>query len=362
LPTCRFTTWYYNYEIYENVEFNCQEEPLASGFCVFHDQDYLQDKTNNEEHKRKVLERLKHKVNHVISNNEPLFCIGFQLPDFSLSDLNISKDFAKSVYFSNAWFLGKANFFGAQFKGEARFDNVQFQKVANLYHAQFQNEATFSKAYFNEGANFNIAYFNEGAYFFGAYFEGEVSFIKAHFEGKADFSHSGFYSKTYFSSQFNGETQFHYVLFEGKEKVIFDMKSLSNVSFMNTDITGVRFSGKARWGGGRGEKAKEDRFKIIDERLLEKEIKEKQAHSTKDFNLGSIKAVYRNLRENYEYRMRYDEAGQFFIREMELKRKYREAVSSKDDGFEVKVKQNNRLRRNFSLTGLYYNLFVYGGP
>ena len=65
------------------------------------------------------------------------------------------------------------------------------------------------------------------------------------------------------------------------------MKSLSNVSFINTYLTGVRFSDKARW---EGEKAKEDdRFKIVDERLLEKEIKEKNGHTTKDFNLGSIK-------------------------------------------------------------------------
>jgi hypothetical protein len=65
------------------------------------------------------------------------------------------------------------------------------------------------------------------------------------------------------------------------------MKSLSNASFMNTYLTGVRFSDKARW---EGEKAKEDdRFKIVDERLLEKEIKEKNGHTTKDFNLGSIK-------------------------------------------------------------------------
>jgi hypothetical protein len=32
---------------------------------------------------------------------------------------------------------------------------------------------------------------------------------------------------------------------------------------MNTDITGVRFSDKARW-GGEEKKAKEDRFKIVD--------------------------------------------------------------------------------------------------
>jgi hypothetical protein len=59
--------------------------------------------------------------------------------------------------------------------------------------------------------------------------------------------------------------------------------------------------------------------------------------------------------------MRYDEAGQFFIREMELKRKYREVISSKDDSFEVKVKRNNWFRRNlFSLTGWYYHLSRYG--
>ena len=65
------------------------------------------------------------------------------------------------------------------------------------------------------------------------------------------------------------------------------------------------------WGG---QKVKEDRFKIVDERQLEQKIKEKDDHTTKDFNLGSIKAVYRSLRENYEFRMRYDEAGQFFIK------------------------------------------------
>jgi hypothetical protein len=76
---------------------------------------------------------------------------------------------------------------------------------------------------------------------------------------------------------------------------------------MNTDITGVRFSDKARWRNVEydkfwgGKKVKEDRFKIIDERLLEKNIKEKDGHTSKDFNIGSIKSVYRSLRENYEY-------------------------------------------------------------
>jgi hypothetical protein len=165
-----------------------------------------------------------------------------------------------------------------------------------------------------------------------------------------------FYGKTYFSGHFNGITKFDYVSFEAKEKVIFDIENLSNVSFMKTDITVIKFSEKARWG-----ESVKDRFKIVDERLLEKKINEQDSHTTKDFNLGSIKAVYRSLRENYEYRMRYDEAGQFFIREMELKRKYREVVSSKEEDSSFEIKQNIWFRRNlFSLTGLYYNLFVYG--
>jgi hypothetical protein len=58
--------------------------------------------------------------------------------------------------------------------------------------------------------------------------------------------------------------------------------------------------------------------------------------------------------------MRYDEAGQFFIREMELKRKYRE-IPSKEEENSLEIKKNNWFRRNlFSLTGWYYHLSRYG--
>jgi uncharacterized protein YjbI with pentapeptide repeats len=141
LPNCQFTTNYYDYETSKEVDFNfTEEEPLASGFCIFHDKDYLlQDKTsNNEEHKRKVLDRLKHKVNHAISNNEPLLCIGFQLPEFSLSDLGIiSKEFTIPVYFSRANFQQEANFSGAKFQRKANFIEVNFQQEAFFQAANF---------------------------------------------------------------------------------------------------------------------------------------------------------------------------------------------------------------------------------
>ena len=320
MPICKFTTTYADYEIGKTFRFYfaCQEEdPLASGFCIFHDKYYLHHYlfSFREEHKRKVLDRFKHKVNDAISNKKPLFCIGFQLPDFNLSDLSIRKEFTKPVYFNGSEFFGEAYFYDANFQGQA---------------------------YFHE-ANFKT--------------------------GEADFYGCGFYDRTYFSGHFNGETKFHYVLFEGKEKVIFEVEDLSNVSFMNTDLTGVRFSDEARWGEKKVEyhkfwrrkKVKEDRFKIRDERILEEKIKGSDGHTTKDFNLGSIKAVYRSLRENYENRMRWDEAGQFFIREMELKRMYREVPSKEVENSSLEIKQNNWFRRNlFSLTGWYYHLSRYG--
>jgi hypothetical protein len=75
--------------------------------------------------------------------------------------------------------------------------------------------------------------------------------------------------------------------------------------------------------------------------------------------------------------MRYDEAGQFFIREMEMKRKYEEISSyswknifrlkwklekirSNEKMNVVEIRLNNWVIRNFSLTGLYYHLSKYG--
>jgi hypothetical protein len=75
--------------------------------------------------------------------------------------------------------------------------------------------------------------------------------------------------------------EFHNVLFEEPEKTMYEVNKLSNVSFMNTEITRVRFSDEARW---REKKVKEERFKILDERLLEEDINKKGSHTTKEFH------------------------------------------------------------------------------
>jgi hypothetical protein len=212
--------------------------------------------------------------------------------------------------------------------------------------------------------------------------------------------------------KFNGPTYFRYVVFEKGEKVIFESPDLSMVSFLDTDISRIAFSENVKWGKS------DEPSKIFDERRLEKTLKFIEAmnrfglfsKSVKDmlagmgknpykdlpykifgdksqkiprfakgeilfesivfndkdnkyrlipsgknaYDLNDVSAIYRNLRENCEYRLRYEDAGKFFIREMELKRNYTENKNSGE------ILKTNKLVRNLSFTGLYYNLFRYG--
>jgi hypothetical protein len=55
------------------------------------------------------------------------------------------------------------------------------------------------------------------------------------------------------------------------------------------------------------------------------------------------------LKEDYEFNLKFDEDGKFFIKEMELKRKYRSIVGSSN-----LIKKSDWFRRHFSLTALYH--------
>ena len=97
--------------------------------------------------------------------------------------------------------------------------------------------------------------------------------------------------------------------------------------------------------------------KLLDEKMLnERQIKFKIDNTEENFNLKEIITMYRNLRENYEYSLRYEEADKFFIREMELKRKYCE---SNKDKYHI-INKNSWFKKNFSLTGLYRITSEYG--
>ncbi len=420
------------------VTFRCEEEALETNLCIFHDENYLQDKNNRIQHEKAINEKLMQRVIHSVNYNQPLLCIGYYLPAIQIKGkfakpVYFSKSKVQSAVFSGVTFLAGASFSRAMFSSDTYFAECTFSATVSFSGATFSgqshfsgatfsgntifsectfSEVSFSRAKFLAGAYFHKTTFCGEANFHGATFLDDAHFPKANFRNKASFLESKFYGNayffevkfcdkstfhvarfsadTYFSGTFKDIITFHYVSFEGGEKIRFDKEDLSKVSFMDTDITRVTFSDRARWG-------EKDRFKVVEEEKLENSFKKNRRWNKiiefyrrqkirlydrikllKKFNIASqgleeedseyeeevrvnlesIKAIYRNLRENYEYKMKYDEAGKFFIREMELKRKYRVVPSKEENSLEIK--QNNWLRRNFSLTGLYYNLFLYG--
>lgn len=64
-------------------------------------------------------------------------------------------------------------------------------------------------------------------------------------------------------------------------------------------------------------------------------------------SLEGVLSVYRNLRENYEYRLRYNESGQFFIKEMELQRTFENSNAGE-------TIRKNWFKRNLSPIGMYH--------
>lgn len=103
----------------------------------------------------------------------------------------------------------------------------------------------------------------------------------------------------------------------------------------------------------------------VHEFIVKKEEEEKGNNglavwSPEDISLGAVLTVYRNLRENYEFRLRYEEADKFYKKERELKRKYREKQQKGIEKQPIIVKKNCWFRENLSLTGLYYWISEYG--
>ena len=187
LAKCQFpTTKYYDYERQARVPYNCDskdEDVLASGLCIFHDENYLkEDKDNRKEREQKVKEKLMDKVRKSVDQKEALFCIGYHLPDIPLEEVN----FTKPVYFTNCEFQGAADFRSARFIKETNFNSAKFSgQAASFYSAKFSGEAYFSDATFSGEAYLIRATFSGEASFSQATFSGETSFNSATFAKEA---------------------------------------------------------------------------------------------------------------------------------------------------------------------------------
>jgi uncharacterized protein YjbI with pentapeptide repeats len=445
------------------LKFECKEEALTnnSSYCLFHDEKYYQS------HAEEVAKRLFDKFNEHIDNNAankehqtPLKCIGYHIPQIIVEN---GIHFPYIVYFTKSKFHGTVifhdvtfqivNFAEAEFQEEATFSFVTFFKFTTFGGAQFLKRIEFRKFNFQEVVVFRESWFQNAKFIIGEFaknFEAdfqnstfkEMAFFRIGLHGVTDFSDSTFGIVSFRDVTFGKETLFYRLLVENQESILFDVEDMSNVSFLGTDISRVRFGEKVIWGD-----RKKERFKILEEKRLEQSVyplfswadipgkgedklktflqseldiawinpdtKTEKSRDGKTINvlssnpndtisvmliesaptvaklningifkyafsvkhgknllkrtklnihtytgvrLESVLTIYRNLRENYEYNLRYDQAGEFFVREMELKRRYKESFI--EGSYEAEEK--DAFSRRISPYGIYYVLCKYG--
>jgi uncharacterized protein YjbI with pentapeptide repeats len=209
-------------------DFQCEEESIDSGYCIFHDENYYQL------HPKEIDEAFEKKL---LGKTDPLICIGY-----NLVNVRFEGDITKSLDFSRAIFHGDFNAINAEFTGEITdFTRAKFTKRTDFSFAKFTGEKTyFAGAEFTGWIYFTRAEFTgEKTIFAGAKFTGEKTyFAGAKFTGKeTDFTGAKFTGKeTYFAgAEFTGEiTDFAGAKFTGKE----------------TYFTGAKFTGEKTYFAG----------------------------------------------------------------------------------------------------------------
>ena len=361
---CQYENWYYDIQTGERVEYNCERSQLSdTPFCIFHDEHFFE--TNEKDVQDAFLQEFERETR--IDPEIPLCYVGCHIPSV---DLNHIQDICREVYFVKTNFHGDINFFDVDFNSIS-FSNAKFFGNLRLSKINVNNIFLFSKVKFNDKnsnvefkncafktsefsltnfcslkikystfnfTNFRYAKFLNNLIISECTFSDKTNFSACKFLGNSKFNLTSFYSNAIFQyAKFFNDTKFHNMDFKDQPLVVFN-NDLTFVSFLGTDITRIKFE-KIIWG-------QNDRYSIFDARVL---IQSPEKHS-----LSSVLAVIRNLRENYEYHLMYEEAGQFFVKEMELRRIYFE---DPNDEYKTKVKE---WRQYFSLTNCYNILCQYG--
>jgi hypothetical protein len=278
----------------QNQRKRCLEETWGTSdkFCIFHDFSLEKDV---DLFKEKLEEQME-------SETEKHNFIGYYFPenwDFSWKEFKIDADF------TGATFQGTANFAEATFQGTAYFWRTTFQD-AYFWRTTFQDIAYFGGATFQD-AKFFEATFQGTANFVGATFQ-NARFGIAIFQGDADFS----YIKVKEFFEFNPKNVSGIIDIR-KAKFFFSgvvTVDLESTKFHGANLQNVVFDG-CIWPKCKGLFGS---YTCIYEEIHMKD---------KDVNLSfkELETTYRNLKQNMQNHGDYSRAGEFYYREMEMKRK-----------------------------------------
>ena len=224
--------------------------------------------------------------------------------------------------FVGVTFEGDADFLYALFKGKADFVVTCFKGRAIFAYAVFEGEADFGITTFEVGVHFMNASFNRQTNFAGASIKGEGYFLNATFQEMVSFCSAAFgdfimiTAEEHHKKAFRQEVDFRNVKLLKPEKVEFHKVDLNRFRFLQTDLRGVRFT-DVDW----YKEKEKGRNKVFDEVSPDPK--------TKKFDYALIAQLCRCLRANYEENLRYSEAGDFYIGEMEMTRKAEKNIFKK---------------------------------
>lgn len=332
-------------------------------------------------------------------------CIFSEAVSFVLTRMN-NADFSRSKFNKSVNFLGgifyKIHFIGIEFFTPTNFSDITVYELGNFSSCVFNKDVYFTGGRFHGITIFNFSTFKDKIEFSTCFFEKRSSFNNVFFEmpekvvfnginlANVSFMHTDITRVRFGDVGWRGDA---YKVID-EEDLEWSLKPLFNLTDINLysnsadnlrkflKYIGIKDTDQINFTRNKDKIELQNNSNIkIGEIYLEQEGKNallkidnetvynfykqegnKKIYFTKKINLQSLLTIYRNLRENYEYQLRYEEAGKFFIREMELKRKYEEKFGNNlvryYDGYSLNIK--NSIKRRFSLTGLYYGISRYG--
>jgi len=328
-------------------DYVCGKETYNDGvFCIFHAE--LKDASDFRSRFQEEFERMQAEQDRLFDFS------GFIFPkmDFSLLTPAFSMIFNKPASFVGATFRGETSFLGVNFQEIARFDGAAFEENASFTGVTFK-EAIFGRTTFQGSASFAMAVFQKDASFERAEFQDvsfsrtifmKASFVGARFREEARFANSVFVDNIWFNDvdvtgqvRFIGNPylqkpdldRFWEELNEERRrqpeptrerlqrlKMSLEMGyiSLETLSFRGTEVSKIEFL-NVKWNEKeffRIGPLKLSRVALYDELALYRTL------PPRDY--GTVAALYRDLRHNYERKLRYPEAGDFYIGEMEMRR------------------------------------------
>lgn len=364
---CEYEVEYRDPGSEEMVTYSCEREKYSEKFCIFHDKDaYIKDE-------KRVRDEFVKEFGDVGEGERSFIGCNIPLVDVSASGNLRRARFMHAVFHDDATFrnitIEELDFSGAEFYGVVELQNCDL-RVAVFIESKFGKikvidkvkprklgpPVMFERCSFNafdvSGASFNCDVFFdkcdiEDSYFESCEFMGKLNVYYCEFNDDAEFNGTSFREESKFvdtvfkkgalfeDSNFIGRMYFRRVDFRSQELVTMP-STMSDVSLLGTDIRRVRFSSDTAWETESGDP-------ILDVRGVE---------DGSGMKLDDVVAVCRRIRDNLDYYMEYPKAGNFFVWEMELHRKYFQNGA--------KISMKSRHKRWVSLRLLYRITSRYG--